>query len=124
MVDEVIERMDEYFITREDWDTVVELGLDQNKDELILKKVSTATKSSFTKKYAQGFLILLPTDIHDHYRYNSRDHPIPFHKAQDLGKAPKKIAAAGPLPDLEEALDVSHIQMPSLRLIYISPLDR
>ncbi|KAI0915526.1 hypothetical protein AcW1_004031 [Taiwanofungus camphoratus] len=88
MVDEVIERMDEYFITREDWDTVVELGLDQNKDELILKKVSTATKSSFTKKY------------------NSRDHPIPFHKAQDLGKAPKKIAAAGPLPDLEEALDI------------------
>ena len=39
-------------------------------------------------------------------RYNSRDHPVPFHKAQDLGKLPKKIAAE-PAPDLEEAHDVS-----------------
>ncbi|CCM04947.1 uncharacterized protein FIBRA_07144 [Fibroporia radiculosa] len=87
-VDEVIGRMDEYFISREDWDTIIELGVDQNKDDLVLKKISTATKTSFTKKY------------------NSRDHPIPFHKAQDLGKIPKKLAAAGPMPDLEEAIDV------------------
>ena len=40
-------------------------------------------------------------------RYNSKDHPIAFHKAQDLGKAPKKIAAAGPAPDLEEAYEVN-----------------
>ncbi|EED84404.1 predicted protein, partial [Postia placenta Mad-698-R] len=86
-VDEVIERMDDYFLTREDWDTIVELGLDHNKDDIVLKKISTATKTSFTKKY------------------NSRDHPIPFYKAQDFGKAPKKLAA-GPLPDLEEFLDV------------------
>jgi len=39
-------------------------------------------------------------------RYNSKDHPVPFHKAQDLGKLPKKIAAE-PAPDLEEAYDVS-----------------
>lgn len=49
-VDEVIERMDEYFISREDWDTIVELGLDDHKDDLVLKKISTATKTSFTKK--------------------------------------------------------------------------
>ncbi|KAL6304141.1 replication factor RFC1 C terminal domain-containing protein [Sparassis latifolia] len=87
-VDDVIERMDEYFLTREDWDTVVELGLDEHKDDLVLKKISTATKTSLTRKY------------------NSRDHPIPFHKAQDLGKVPKKLAALGPAPDLEEAFDV------------------
>ncbi|KAH9928881.1 DNA replication factor C, large subunit [Fomitopsis serialis] len=87
-VDDIVERMDDYFISREDWDTIVELGVDQNKDSLVLKEISTATKTSFTKKY------------------NSRDHPIPFHKAADLGKVPKKLAAAGPLPDLEEALDV------------------
>ena len=40
-------------------------------------------------------------------RYNSsKDHPVPFHKAQDLGKLPKQIAAE-PAPDLEEAYDVS-----------------
>ena len=39
-------------------------------------------------------------------RYNSRVHPVPFHKAQDLGKVPKKLAAET-APDLEEAYDVS-----------------
>lgn len=39
-------------------------------------------------------------------RYNSSDHPIPFHKATDLGKAPKKLAVEQ-VPDLEEAFDVS-----------------
>lgn len=81
--------MDEYYLSREDWDTVVELGLGDFRDETVLKKIPTATKTAFTKKY------------------NSRDHPIPFHRAQDLGKAPKKIADAGPAPDLEEAYDVS-----------------
>lgn len=42
--------MDEYFLNREDWDTLVELGLDDYKDEIILKKISTATKTAFTKK--------------------------------------------------------------------------
>ncbi|KAH7916645.1 replication factor RFC1 C terminal domain-containing protein [Hygrophoropsis aurantiaca] len=86
-VDDIIERMDEYFLSREDWDTIVELGVDQNKDDLVLKKISTATKTSLTKKY------------------NASEHPIPFHKAQDLGKAPKKLAG-GPAPDLEEAFDL------------------
>lgn len=34
------------------------------------------------------------------------DHPIAFHKATDLGKAPKKLAG-GPAPDLEDVFDVS-----------------
>ncbi|PSR83153.1 hypothetical protein PHLCEN_2v5802 [Hermanssonia centrifuga] len=87
-VDEVIDRMDDYYLNREDWDTLVELGLDEYKDEVILKKISSATKSSMTKKY------------------NAKDHPVAFHKAIDLGKAPKKIASAGPAPDLEEAFEV------------------
>ncbi|TFK53303.1 DNA replication factor C, large subunit [Heliocybe sulcata] len=86
-VDDVIDRMDDYYLSKEDWDTIVELGVDQNKDELVLKKIPAATKTALTRKY------------------NSREHPIPFHKAQDLGKAPKKIAA-GDVPDLEEAFDV------------------
>ncbi|KAI0352482.1 DNA replication factor C, large subunit [Trametes cingulata] len=87
-VDDVIEVMDEYFLTREDWDTIVELGVGDRSDAIVTKKISTATKTSFTKKY------------------NSRDHPIAFHRAELLGKVPKKLAAAGPAPDLEEAFDV------------------
>lgn len=49
-VDDVIETMDEYFLTREDWDTIVELGVDERADAHVLKKISTATKTSFTKK--------------------------------------------------------------------------
>lgn len=42
--------MDEYFLSKDEWDTLVELGVDSHRDELVLKKVSTATKTSFTKK--------------------------------------------------------------------------
>lgn len=51
-VDETIEFMDEYFLTREDWDTIVELGVGDHVDANVLKKISTATKTSFTKRYA------------------------------------------------------------------------
>ena len=50
VLDEVIERMDDYFINREDWDTIVELGVDEHREDLILKKISAATKTAFTKK--------------------------------------------------------------------------
>jgi hypothetical protein len=84
--------MDDYYISREDWDTIVELGLGEQKDEVVLKKIATATKTALTRKY------------------NSQDHPIPFHKAQDLGRAPKKLAG-GPAPDLEEAFDVRQLSV-------------
>jgi len=86
-VEEVIERMDEYYLSKEDWDTIVELGVDDKKDDLVLKKISSATKTNLTKKY------------------NSTEHPIPFYKTQDLGKAPKKLTG-GPAPDIEDAFDV------------------
>lgn len=49
-VDEVITIMDEYYLSKDEWDTLVELGVDQNKDDLVLKKISTATKTSLTRK--------------------------------------------------------------------------
>ncbi|KAJ3861108.1 purine nucleotide binding protein [Lentinula novae-zelandiae] len=89
-VDHIIHRMDEYYLSKEDWDTVVELGVGEQKDDLILKKIPAATKTTFTRKY------------------NSSEHPIPFHKATDLGKAPKKLAAEQ-VPDLEEAFDFDEV---------------
>lgn len=80
--------MDDYFLNRDDWDTLVELGLDEYKDDVVLKQISTATKTALTRKY------------------NAADHPIAFHKATDLGKIPKKLATQGPAPDLEEAFEV------------------
>ncbi|KAF8346709.1 replication factor RFC1 C terminal domain-containing protein [Amanita rubescens] len=85
-VQDVIERMDEYYLSKEDWDTIVELGVGDRKDDIVLKKIAPATKTAFTRKY------------------NSTEHPIAFHKAQDLGKAPKKLAGAA-APDLEEAYE-------------------
>lgn len=59
-VDEVIERMDEYYLAKEDWETIVELGVGDQKDV----KLSTATKTSFTKKYVVAYFfpeVLLTT---------------------------------------------------------------
>lgn len=47
-----------------------------------------------------GWLIAYPC------RYNTSEHPIAFHKAQDLGKSAKKLEG-GPAPDLEDAFEVS-----------------
>ena len=43
--------MDEYFLSKEDWDSLVELGVGDNKDELILKKINTQTKTALTRRY-------------------------------------------------------------------------
>ncbi|KAF8907193.1 DNA replication factor C, large subunit [Mucidula mucida] len=87
-VEDIIERMDGYYLNKEDWDSVVELGVDTNKDDIILKKIPGAVKAAFTRKY------------------NATEHPIAYHKAQDLGKAPKKLASAGEKPDLEDAFEM------------------
>lgn len=95
--------MDEYYLSKEDWDSVVELGVDQNKDDLVLKKISGATKAALTKKYV---IFLTMHNSYQQYalRYNASDHPIPFHKGQNIGK-PKKLTTE-PLPDLEEVYEV------------------
>jgi replication factor C subunit 1 len=49
-VEEVISYMDEYYLGKEDWDAFVELGVDTMKEELILKKIPTATKAVFTRQ--------------------------------------------------------------------------
>lgn len=63
-MDTVIERMDDYFLNREDWDTLIELGLDDYKDELVLKKISTATKTALTRKYVHFPLRFYRADVH------------------------------------------------------------
>lgn len=83
-VEEVIDLMDSYFLTREDWDSLVELGLGPMGDEHV--KIETQTKSAFTRIY------------------NQRSHPLPFMKTSTV-VAPKKDPKAK--PDIEDAIDES-----------------
>ncbi|KAJ7638310.1 hypothetical protein FB45DRAFT_1023114 [Roridomyces roridus] len=86
-VEEVIEKMDEYYLSKDEWDTIVELGVDEHKDETVLKAIPTATKTALTKNIMLG---------------NIRFHST---RPTDLGKVPRKLAA-GPAPDLEEAFEM------------------
>ncbi|KAL3425843.1 Replication factor C subunit 1 [Phlyctema vagabunda] len=81
-VDEVIDLMDSYFLTRDDFDYMMELGLDYQDQEKV--HLETQTKANFTRSY------------------NSRSHPMPFMKASNI-VAPAKTAKAA--PDLEEAFE-------------------
>ncbi|KAI9708657.1 MAG: hypothetical protein M1820_003875 [Bogoriella megaspora] len=83
-VPEVIDFMDSYFLTKEDFDAIVELGVGPMAEENV--KLETQTKSTFTRLY------------------NQQTHPLPFMKASNV-VAPKKQAKEK--PDLEEAIDES-----------------
>jgi replication factor C subunit 1 len=95
--------MDSYYLGKEDWDSFVELGVDQMKDELILKKIPTAVKSAFTRQYVD-----LPhtTRYADCPRYNKKDHPIAFHKGDMFAASKKKLVETGPAPDNDDVFEV------------------
>ncbi|EST09459.1 DNA replication factor RFC1, C-terminal [Kalmanozyma brasiliensis GHG001] len=84
-VDEVIEIMDEYYLAIEDRESILELGLEPNNAEAVLKSIPAPVKAGFTRKY------------------NAGSHPIAFNKASDVG-AKMKIAKAE-VPDLEDAVE-------------------
>lgn len=81
-VETVIDLMDSYFLTKDDWDAIMELGVGPMNIESI--KIDTQSKSAFTRIY------------------NQKSHPLPFMKASNI-LAPKK--STKDKPDLEEALD-------------------
>lgn len=83
-VEDVIDLMDSYFLTREDWDAMVELGVGPMDESNV--KLETQTKATFTRLY------------------NQRSHPVPFMKASSV-LAPKKLPKVK--PDIEDAIDES-----------------
>ncbi|KAG9671953.1 DNA replication factor C, large subunit, partial [Aureobasidium melanogenum] len=84
-VPEVIQLMDQYFLTKDDFDAILELGVGPMDQEKV--KLETQTKSTFTRMY------------------NAQSHPLPFMKASSVVNPSKKIAKDK--PDLEEAMDDS-----------------
>ncbi|OAA43837.1 DNA replication factor C, large subunit [Metarhizium rileyi] len=81
-VPDVIDLMDSYFLTRDDFDAIQELGVGPMTDENV--SIETKTKAAFTRTY------------------NSMNHPVPFMKASNV-IAPKKQTKEA--PDLEEAIE-------------------
>ena len=82
-VSDVIELMDQYYLTKEDWDSIAELGVDYMEQEKL--HLETSTKAMFTRLY------------------NQQSHPMPFIKASQV-QAPKVPIAR---PDVEEAMEES-----------------
>ncbi|GJN92543.1 hypothetical protein Rhopal_005573-T1 [Rhodotorula paludigena] len=85
-VDDVIRRLDDYFLGKEEWDAIVEMGVGEGRGmEQVLKSIPSQTKAAFTR------------------RYNAADHPIAYYKPEPGRAKAKKLAPAGDAPDLEEA---------------------
>ncbi|TKY84507.1 hypothetical protein EX895_006408 [Sporisorium graminicola] len=85
-VEDVIQLMDDYYLGIEDREAILELGLEPNNAESIMKKVPSAVKAGFTRKY------------------NASNHPIAFNKATDLSGVKTKIAKSE-VPDLEDVVE-------------------
>lgn len=50
-IEDMIALMDEYYLTREDFDSIIEISLGPNNGEALMKEVPSNTKTAFTKKY-------------------------------------------------------------------------
>ncbi|KIV97718.1 hypothetical protein PV10_01431 [Exophiala mesophila] len=87
---DVIDFMDSYYLTRDDYDAVLELGVGRMNQEAV--KIDTATKAAFTRLY------------------NSQSHPMPFVKAGTTLGSSKGAAPKRDKPDLEEAVDESEAE--------------
>ncbi|KAG0099889.1 hypothetical protein BGZ93_005344 [Podila epicladia] len=86
-IPEVIELMDNYYLSKEDWDTILELGLCKNDGKAVLDKIPTSVKSTFTRKY------------------NQESHPQPFLKPTVATKG-RGSSSGGIAVEEPDSLDV------------------
>ncbi|ODV90085.1 hypothetical protein CANCADRAFT_43772 [Tortispora caseinolytica NRRL Y-17796] len=83
-VRKVISLLDEYYLSKDDWTSIVELGVGHQAESKVLSKIDSATKRNFTAIY------------------NNENHAIPFStgNVNKVTESKKKVVA-----DFEEALD-------------------
>ncbi|RMD42468.1 hypothetical protein DV735_g2683, partial [Chaetothyriales sp. CBS 134920] len=90
----VIDFMDSYYLTKDDYDAIVELGvgpMDMESPDGV-KKLDSQTKATFTRLY------------------NQQSHPMPFVKASNvLGVSSRTGGGKREKPDLEEAIEDSEV---------------
>lgn len=94
--------MDEYFLTRDDWDTIIELGVGDNHETVVTKKISTATKTAFTKKYVSTLCGIPPANIN----VGTRLETIPSHSIRRrlLGRHQRRSPPLVPRPTSKKHL--------------------
>lgn len=80
----VIELMDAYYLTREDWDTIMEFQVGPDAADAQLKKIPTSVKTAFTR------------------RYNSTTHPVAIYRT---GTTTAVTAGSTIKPDFEDIVD-------------------
>lgn len=79
----VVEYMDNYYITKEDWDNVIDFGVGSNKGANILAQIPSKVKGAFTRKY------------------NAASHPVAIIKTGNSVAG----AVANQKADFEEAVE-------------------
>ncbi|KAG0307441.1 hypothetical protein BGZ97_000403 [Linnemannia gamsii] len=87
-IPDLIEFMDDYYLSKEDWDTILELGIGRNDAKAVLDKIPTNVKTAFTRKY------------------NSSSHPQPYLKATVVTKGRGSAAGNGGSEESPDNLDV------------------
>ncbi|EPQ30116.1 uncharacterized protein PFL1_02233 [Pseudozyma flocculosa PF-1] len=85
-IEDVIQVMDDYYLGIEDREAILELGVEPNNAETVIKGIPSAVKAGFTRKY------------------NSTNHPIAFYKGVDTGGKAKQLKGEA-APDLEDVVE-------------------
>lgn len=89
----VIEVMDDYYLTKEDWDSIMEFFVGPDVTATAIKKIPAAVKSGFTRKY------------------NSMTHPVAIYRTgATIGSGG---AASNSTPDFEDVVDADDKPVPA-----------
>lgn len=83
-ISQVIEYMDHYYLTKEDWDSILGFGVGAAEEKALLSKINTKVKSAMTR------------------RYNSTLHPVAIYKT---GNSVGSGAAAKRKVDFEDVVE-------------------
>jgi len=71
-IDDIIAFMDEYYLTREDFDSIIEISMGHNNGEALMKEVPANVKTAFTRKYGPTCTEVDLDTIKRHIRWRSR----------------------------------------------------
>lgn len=84
-IPEIIEVMDSYYLSKDDFDIIMEMGIGEKSGEVLMKKVNPNTKRTFTRLY------------------NKESHPTSFIAPITVNKKAKTEKV---IPDSEEVVDL------------------
>lgn len=93
-ISSVIEVMDDYYLTKEDWDSIMEFFVGPDVTTAIIKKIPATVKSGFTRKY------------------NSMTHPVAIYRTgSTIGGG--GVCTSTSTPDFEDVVDADDNPVPA-----------